>query len=309
MANFITVDGGTTNTRVSLVSGERIVDTKKMKVGAGNRDTELLKSSIKEAINALLSENGYTEGDIERILASGMITSEYGLCNLPHVTAPAGIEELHASVHEVVIDEISPVPFVFIRGVKTVGDGLESADMMRGEETELIGILDCGKADTVYVLPGSHSKLLTVDSEGKIKDIRTMLTGEMSAALSGNTILKDAVDFNVKEVDEEYLIKGYSYCSSRGINEALFKVRVQRNIFGATKEQTYSFFMGAVLTGEIESIIKNPAGRVVISGQARLAEAMQLILKANCKKEIVLLDKEKTEYSTALGAIRIYKGL
>ncbi len=308
MANYITVDGGTTNTRVSLVCDRKIIDTKKMRVGAGNRDLNLLKNSIKEAISSLLCEHGCTEKDILRILASGMITSEYGLCNLKHVSAPAGIEELHASMHEVVIPEISEIPFVFIRGVKTEGD-IESSDMMRGEETELIGILENEKVDTVYVLPGSHSKLIRVDALGRIVDIGTMLTGEMIAALSGHTILKDSVDLGVKDTDGEYLLRGYEYCSKRGINEALFKVRVLKNILAASTEQTYSFFIGVVLASEIQSIIESASERVVISGQAQIARALFLILKASCKKDIVLLDKEKTEYSTVLGAIRIYEGV
>lgn len=34
MKNYITIDGGTTNTRVSLVKGEEIVKTIKLAVGA-----------------------------------------------------------------------------------------------------------------------------------------------------------------------------------------------------------------------------------------------------------------------------------
>lgn len=306
MANYITVDGGTTNTRVNLVCDGVVADTKKMKVGAGNRDPELLKNSIKEAISELLSKNGYTESNIERILASGMITSEYGLCNLPHVSAPAGIEELHSAMYETVIEDVSLIPFVFIRGVKTVGD-IENTDMMRGEETELFGIIEATDVDTVYVLPGSHSKIIRVDNTGRIVSLSTLLTGEMTAALSSHTILKDAVDFSVSEVDTEYLLKGYEYCSSHGINEALFKVRVLKNILAKNKEQTYSFFMGVILAGEIKNIIECSSGRIVISGQAQLAKAMYAILKANCEKDIVLFDREKTEYSTSVGAIRIYE--
>ena len=69
-----------------------------------------------------------------------MITSEFGLYNLPHITVPAGIKELYDAMKEVTIPEISEIPFVFIPGVKVTGEGLHKTDMMRGEETELVGL-------------------------------------------------------------------------------------------------------------------------------------------------------------------------
>lgn len=88
MANYLTIDGGTTNTRVSLVCEHRLLATKKMSIGAGNADVASLKSAIRTAIAQVLSENGRTEQDICRIIASGMISSEYVLCDLPHTIAP-----------------------------------------------------------------------------------------------------------------------------------------------------------------------------------------------------------------------------
>ena len=55
-----------------------------------------------------------------------------------------------------------------------------------------------------YVLPGSHSKLIHVDGAGRIVDFTTMLTGEMIAALSQNTILKDAVYLAGTRLDESW---------------------------------------------------------------------------------------------------------
>ena len=120
MKNYITVDGGTTNTRVGLVRDGKTVGSVRISLGAraGMGGTAPLAKKIREAIFSLLSDNGLSECDVERILASGMITSEFGLCKLDHISLPAGIAELHASMHEVTLPEISTVPFVFIRGVR-----------------------------------------------------------------------------------------------------------------------------------------------------------------------------------------------
>ena len=144
MATYITIDGGTTNTRINLVVDGVLKTTEKINIGAQKSidGNEPLRNGVKSAISAILRKNGITENSVHRILASGMITSEFGLCNLDHITVPAGICELSNTTHEVVLEHISSIPFVFVRGVKTVSDDIAFADMMRGEETELMGIMD-----------------------------------------------------------------------------------------------------------------------------------------------------------------------
>ncbi len=304
MRNYITIDGGTTNTRVSLVKNQRIVQTVKLSVGAriGIDNKKLLVSEIKKAVC------GLSEGEqIERILASGMITSEFGLYNLPHISAPAGIAQLHGGMCEVVLDGISDIPIVFIPGVKVSDGTLQNTDMMRGEETELIGLAEYGYNECIYVLPGSHSKIIRVDSCGRISDFSTMLTGEMIAALSGATILKDAVSLNQSETDDEFLIKGYDYCSRSGINEALFKIRVLKNMFGATEKEVYSFFIGVVLQAEISKIADTDVKKIIIGGKEQIKNAMYRLLRHSCDKEVILVSDEMADSAPSLGMIRIYE--
>jgi 2-dehydro-3-deoxygalactonokinase len=60
-------------------------------------------------------------------------------------------------------------------------------DVMRGEETQVIGAL--GEADGgCVVLPGTHCKWVDVEA-GRITRFRTFMTGEVFAALRDHTIL------------------------------------------------------------------------------------------------------------------------
>lgn len=306
---IITVDGGTTNTRITLAEGRKAIDVIKLNIGAraNMENPELFRIEMKKAILKLLERNNLKEEDIEKILASGMITSEFGLFNLPHLVAPAGLSELHESMEEVVLSDISRIPFSFIRGVKTGGICVDDTDMMRGEETELMGILNPGYKNCVYVLPGSHSKIIKTDDSGKIVSFSTMLTGEMIASLSQHTILKDAVDLSDSEIDKEYLLKGYEFCEKEGINKTLFKTRILKNIFKCDKNQTYSFFLGAVLSDEIEAIIKDDCETVVLGGKSHIKNAMAEILKEKTKKKIISLSENEVANSTVLGAIRVYE--
>lgn len=309
MTNYIAVDGGTTNTRISLIRDNNITDTVKYSVGAGKgiENKNLLRDTIKVGIAEILEKNNMQSSDIKRILASGMLTSEFGIYKLDHVKAPVGIKELHKAMAETVISDISDIPFVLMRGVKTDCTTFEGADMMRGEETELMGIMEDSCKESVYILPGSHSKIINTDKYGRITDFSTMLTGEMIAALSNNTILKDAVDIKNAVLDNEYLLKGFEYCKENGINKAAFKVRVLKNMFSCSADEVYSFFMGVVLCGEISEIIKYPPKSVVIGGKRQIKKAMYEILKCNISGEVICVSDEKADQAAAVGMVKIFE--
>lgn len=306
MANYITIDGGTTNTRIGIVADHTVVDMQRLSVGArnGTDDRSVLKSAIKAGIDGILKRNGMRELDITCILASGMITSEYGLCELDHISAPAGPCELHGTMYTTVIEEISSIPFAFVRGVKSVDGTLEHTDMMRGEETELVGLFD---GEGVYILSGSHSKIVSVGADGRINSFKTMLTGEMISALCHHTILNGTVDVDGQPIDADSLLRGYDYACRHGLNEALFKVRVLKNLFGSSPSQLYNFYMGAVLCDEIQHILSLASERVVVSGQQQIKESVATLLQRLMAATVTIVPSEVSDVATAIGLVRIYE--
>lgn len=310
MGKYITVDTGTTNTRISLIDNKEIIDTLKYKIGVGDvkKDPVILKGTVKYGIEAILKENELSQREIECIIACGMITSELGLCHLEHVVLPCGIEELANSLHNTAIPEICEIPFVFVRGVKAVGSSFEDTDIMRGEETELLGLGECVERDCLYVLPGSHSKLIYTDSFGRISYFSTELTGELMSAVSISTILSQNIDLSAEmEADKEYLKKGYLYAKENGVNAAFFKVRILNNLLGCTKNRLYGFFMGVALCDEIKNIIKSGAKKVIIAGKAQLKDPIYYLLKEFGGSEIIAVPDKITDNATALGMVKIYE--
>lgn len=304
MADYITIDGGTTNTRLHLVRSGQVVDTLRFPVGAraGIDDKAPLEEAVRSGIAAVLEKHSLHPSDITRVLASGMITSEFGLCSLPHISAPAGLRQLHGSMYETVLAHISPIPFVFIRGVRTEGD-LDRVDMMRGEETELMGLY---RRPGVYILPGSHSKFIRTDGAGRITDLKTMLTGEMIAALSAHTILKDAVQLS-SCILEEYLHKGFAYADTHSVSEALFKTRILKNCFGAQPDAVYSFYMGALLAPELQYVRSLNAPNITVSGSRAIREPLAILLRTHSNAQITVIADEEAEIACARGAVRIFE--
>lgn len=309
MANYITIDGGTTNTRVNLVISGAICGTLKLSIGVkhNTNGTSAYKSQIKSAIDTLLKNNHIDERNISCILCSGMITSEYGLCPLPHITLPCGIKELHNTMYETAIEDISSLPFVFVRGVKTKCESIENSDMMRGEETELMGISDRLENNCLYILPGSHSKHILTDDTGRICDFHTEFTGELIEALSQHTILRDINMLECGDTDFDALQKGFEYCSEKGVNAAFFKVRTLKNLFDYSPTQCASFFMGAALYSEIINIIKSPAQKIIQGGKKQLCRPMEYLIKTNSQKDVIAIDDTISHNAAAMGIIKIYE--
>jgi 2-keto-3-deoxy-galactonokinase len=134
-----------------------------------------------------------------------------------------------------------------------------------------------------------------------------MLTGEMTAALSRNTILKDAVRLGECKNDTEYLLKGYRYARKNGLNEALFKTRILKNLFGATPDQTYSFFCGAVLTGEADRILAMSAKKIYVAGRAEIKEQLTAILNESKDIEVIAINEKTAAEATVRGILKIYE--
>ncbi len=231
-----------------------------------------------------------------------MITSDTGLVSLPHLTLPAGLSELKKGAYEVNLPEISNIPFAFIRGVKTDFESLDSADMMRGEETEVFGL---SEEDAVYMLMGSHTKLIKLEG-GKITGFTTTLTGEFIASLANGTILKDSFSLDFEDFDKDTLLSGFEYAKLYGINEALFKTRILKNLFGKTELEAYSFFLGACLAGEVEAAANLCAEKIIVGGKRQLKRAIYEILKASGFDAEILSD-EAVDASVVKGQIKIYE--
>ena len=289
---YIVIDGGTTNTRIYTVDKSRVSLYARAEVGAGKNQ------GLAEFVGKSLSELSLSEDT--PVIASGMITSASGLYNLPHLSAPAGIRELHDGIKKVVIPEIGGREICFIPGVRT------DSDMMRGEETELAGLTDEFLPDCAYILPGTHSKCVQIDCGGRISKFFTMLKGELLSAVKTGTIAGKSFSFCETYV-QDYLFLGFEFCREYGINEALFRCRTLAVLHGCTEEEVYSFCLGAVLYGETERINKISASKLIFAGKKELRKPEALLMKKYYRKEVCCLSEETCKNAVALGAVKIFE--
>jgi 2-dehydro-3-deoxygalactonokinase len=118
------------------------------------------------------------------ILMSGMIGSRQGWAEAPYVECPAGTTDLARRLHPL---EWRGKTLWIVPGLVDRTRGVP--DVMRGEETQLVGVLAAlGSGSHIVCLPGTHSKWVRIDS-GRIAGFRTHMTGEVFAVLKQHSIL------------------------------------------------------------------------------------------------------------------------
>lgn len=294
---YLTVDTGTTNTRVKVWRDDRVVAGAFEPVGV--RDTAVtgskdkLRLGVRAALAAACAAAGITETDVEAIVASGMITSNVGLHEVPHVVAPAGVRELAAGMVSAVLPGVADKPVWFIPGVKNgVGavdvDNCERMDIMRGEEVEVFGLVRrlALAVPAIFILPGSHTKFVVTDTQGRIGGCLTTLAGELLSVITNNTILKSALQGSfVTRADEAMILRGAACARQVGLSRACFTVRIIDQFTGCSPEEKANFLLGAVLAADLAALRGSSAldarsdMPVIIAGNRELREAFHIVLK------------------------------
>jgi 2-dehydro-3-deoxygalactonokinase len=176
---MIGIDWGTTSFRAFRIARDgSIRDRRAGPRGIMNVQDGRFADTLREEIGPWLAAGE------DHVLLSGMIGSRQGWKESPYVAAPAGAPEIAASLVDVQFDwaKVKLVPGV--SGTDESG----VAEVMRGEETQVLGALTALGGSGVACLPGTHSKWVQVEG-GRIVRFDTHMTGEAYAALRGHTIL------------------------------------------------------------------------------------------------------------------------
>ncbi|TNM61635.1 2-dehydro-3-deoxygalactonokinase [Aliirhizobium smilacinae] len=294
-----TLDTGTTNTRViAWRDGSPVAEAGRP---VGVRDTAItgstdkLKAAVGEALSEALAGANISPDEKCLYLASGMITSNNGLREIPHLPAPAGKTELAAGMQSVELPGVTDQPIWLIPGVKNRAgaisiDDCDEMDIMRGEETEAIGVLHALgiSGPAVLILPGSHAKFVGIDEAGRISGSITTISGELLDVISRHTLIAGSVDHGFAEkVNSEALLKGAGVGARLGIGRSAFLVRLL-DLFGdLDRDGRASFLLGAVLASDLIALKSSnslnvlPDSRIIVAGKAGLRDALMELIAAD----------------------------
>ena len=179
---FAAVDWGTTRLRAWLLGAEGAV------VAERRSDEGLLaveRGRFAEVLEGHLAAMGAAPS--LPVVICGMAGSRQGWVEAPYVATPARLADIFAAAIAV------PGTSRDVRILPGVAQKDHARpDVMRGEETQLAGVVGLRGGDAIVCMPGTHSKWVEL-KDGAIARFSTWMTGELFSVLAQHSILRHAV--------------------------------------------------------------------------------------------------------------------
>lgn len=271
---YVAVDWGTSSFRLWLVD-------RAGQVLAERRSDEGMLAAAKTGFPAVLQSHlaAVDAPDHLPVLVCGMAGAKTGWVEAGYVDTPA---QLAAVLQRAVrvpgeVRDIRILPGIAQRDAA-------APDVMRGEETQLLGALGVDAAGEALVcMPGTHSKWVRV-KDGTVERFSTFMTGELFSVVSRETILS----FAVAGADEAEDVANFK-AAVRAAYEApafaanlLFGARSRQLLFGGTpaaaRETLSGTLIGVELAAGLSGTVPQAAVKLVAAG--RLALVYRLAFEA-----------------------------
>jgi 2-dehydro-3-deoxygalactonokinase len=144
-------------------------------------------------------------------------------------------------------------------------------DVMRGEETQLMGAAGALVGRALMCMPGTHSKWVTVDS-GQVEGFSTYMTGELFDAISKHTILA-APEKTVPEGPDSDAFRAAvvaAFAAPGRVTSQLFAARSGQLLNGLAPAAALAHISGTLIGAEIGGATGSERGhsvRLVASGR------------------------------------------
>ena len=206
------------------------------------------------------------------IWISGMASSSIGWRELEYASVPFEVDGGSAIIEPIGALSSERTHSVFlVSGLRT------RRDVMRGEETQLIGLMASPSTpdDTTWVLPGTHSKHVLVRNR-TITDFRTFLTGELYAVLGRHSILASSVEATTVVEHPEAFRRGVRAAQDSTLTASLFEIRVRQVLGGAPRDEGAAHLSGLLIGDELSRSPLLGSGSIAFAAPASLDAAYRL---------------------------------
>ena len=274
-----------------------------------------------ESLQALLRA-GPALHERSLVLMSGMVGAASGWQQAPYMDAGLPLAQLARQLQP--LAAAGPRCFIVPGVCFAAADG--TVDVMRGEETQLLGALALGHGDGWYVLPGTHSKWVRL-ADGCVADLATYMTGELFALLTQHGTLSSVTreaatgahgnsgstsnnnDNKIEPAHPQAFARGFAAAQRSGLSNALFGCRAQVVAGRMPAVEAREYLSGLLIGAEWHDVARR-AGQapthITLIGSASLAQRYGRVAEAaGCR--ITTLDARSVQLA-ALGALRAELG-
>ena len=193
----------------------------------------------------------------ERVVMSGMVGSALGWQEVPYVDGSVPLEAL--AQHLVAVKDAACATPAFIVQGYCIRNAQGQPDVMRGEETQLLGALTPGHHSGWFVLPGTHSKWVELHN-GRVTQLRTYLTGELFDLLGKHGTIAAAVGSGAAVWDHGAFNGGVRAVGHGALSHQLFGCRARVVCGDMPAASTKAYLSGLLIGTELHDVLRRPSG-------------------------------------------------
>ena len=279
--SWVAVDWGTSNLRIWVMSeGSQVIAQNTSNQGMASLSSAAeFEQVLFECLQPLLAN-----GEILPVICCGMVGAKQGWQDAGYSIVPHNPLQYQTPI---------PVPTKHCQLWVWVLPGLcqlQPADVMRGEETQIAGVL-CQQKDFsgVLCLPGTHSKW-ALSEAGQVMSFSTFLTGELFALLSQQSVLRHSAmndDWN-----DDAFIQGVhdALNNPAQFTNELFSVRA-RDILGSGAIEFGKARLSGLLIGiELAGTRELWQGRKVMLLGDKMLQSLYKLAMDQMKIDVVLVN-------------------
>jgi 2-dehydro-3-deoxygalactonokinase len=264
---MIAVNWGTSNFRAYKLDAQGHVEAEK---SSGRGAVTVPAGGFQDALMSEILE--WLDHVDDRVLMCGMVGARRGWKEAPYLTAPASFEQVVQGVIKLDVDGLDAriVPGL----ISSDSNGVP--DVMRGEETEILGCTAELGHNVKFCLPGTHTKWVRMD-EGKIGSFSTSMTGDLFRAIRESTILRSCTQHEPN--DESAFLLGVARAGQDGeLGHQLFGVRTLVLTGRMSDVSASSYLSGLLIGNEVRDMARN-TDEVHLIGERDLSTLYQKALR------------------------------
>lgn len=212
---------------------------------------------------ALAAALQHLQAEPELIVMSGMVGSALGWQEVPYVDGQVPLDALPQ--HLVALRGAAQSPACMIIPGYCIRDWRGQPDVMRGEETQLLGALALGHHSGWFVLPGTHSKWVEI-KDGRILQLRTYMTGELFNLLSSHgTLAAAATNASGAIWDDSAFAAGVAAAEHGALSHQLFACRARVVSGDMAAGSAKAYLSGLLIGSELHDVLRDRAGAGKVS--------------------------------------------
>ena len=267
------------------------------------------RQQIRQQIDLLAANLSADLTDIP-VVISGMASSSIGMDEIPYATLPFAVDGSQASVRRFDQQADFPHDILLISGIRS------QHDVMRGEETQLIGLIalldSLGNKidDATFIFPGTHSKHIYIQNR-QLTHFDTYMTGELFDLMANQSILKDSVDISNLTNTSVDTIKAFR----KGVNQAtssitltnLFRVRTNQLFDIFTKEQNAFYLSGLLIGAELTDLPRKVSWPLILCSGSKLSRFYELAIdELQLTDRTITIPGELSDKAASIGQIHLF---